>query len=99
MRCFLYITVFLACFIGNAEAQTRSSLADDRDGKSYPIVLIGNRWWFAENLNYQTARSHSFAESKGSESWGRLYDVSEMRGACPPGWRVPDLRDWASLKT
>lgn len=34
-------------------------------------------------------------------AWGRLYNhaaVTDPRGLCPPGWRVPEDRDWAALE-
>jgi uncharacterized protein (TIGR02145 family) len=34
-------------------ASTAVSLMDKRDGKIYNAVKIGDRWWMAQNLNYQ----------------------------------------------
>jgi uncharacterized protein (TIGR02145 family) len=43
-----------ADFPSNYSAATYVTLTDERDGKIYPVVQIGGRWWMARNLNYQT---------------------------------------------
>jgi len=38
-------------------ANLYSCLLDPRNNHEYPIVLIGNRWWMAENLDYGELKS------------------------------------------
>ena len=43
------------------------TVLDDRDGQTYKTVKIGDQWWMAENLNYETANSDWY------KKYGRLY--------------------------
>ena len=77
---------------------------DKRDGQKYRIVKIANRWWFAQNLNYNS-------EDIKGESWcygndeqhcevaGRLYTWDAATVACPEGWRLPYPAEWSVLIT
>jgi hypothetical protein len=75
---------------GGAVAPTRDStktIYDYRgDKKEYSAVKIGNQWWMAENLNYDTANgtgSWCYGNSQDScTKYGRLYNWNTaMAGA------------------
>ena len=52
--CILVSFLFIACTEEKQIAQSNQTgvLIDERDSRTYQTVLIGNRWWRAENLNH-----------------------------------------------
>jgi uncharacterized protein (TIGR02145 family) len=71
----------------------------DADGKSYPIVQIGDQWWMTENLSYKTD-SNSWAyniDEINTENYGRLYTWEAAKAACPLGWHLPTDIEWEQL--
>jgi len=80
------------------------SFTDDRDGRSYTVVQIGEQLWMAENLNYAMANrdesSSSFCpegDSRKCKEYGRLYTWEAAQSACPAGWRLPNRDDFNGL--
>jgi uncharacterized protein (TIGR02145 family) len=76
-----------------------ASFTDPRDGQVYKIVKLYNRWWMAQNFNYDTLGSFCYGNNNANcEKHGRLYTISSAKSACPPGWRLPTDNDWRSLE-
>jgi uncharacterized protein (TIGR02145 family) len=81
------------------EANETDIFIDSRDGKQYKIVKIGEKWWFAENLNYYIDNSWYYNDdSVNYSSLGRLYTHESAVYALPAGWKLPTDNDWVRLE-
>lgn len=75
------------------------SFTDPRDGQVYKTVKLAERWWMAENFNYDTAGSYCYNNDQSNcEIHGRLYILSTARMAAPNGWHLPTDNEWRTLE-
>ena len=75
------------------------NITDDRDGKNYEIIKIGNQWWFAENLNFQVANSWCYENNPAwCDTFGRLYTWNAALNSCPYGWHLPRDTEFMTLE-
>ena len=75
----------------------QTTLVDDRDNRTYPLVQINGTTWMAGNLEVDTELSYPLSpeqQSKAPALRGRYYHVSELGTICPAGWELPDTEDW-----
>lgn len=83
----------------NISLITTNSFVDSRDNKTYLSVLIGEQWWMAENLNYNSNESSVYENNSNyGDVYGRLYSWNAAINACPDGWHLPSDNEWKELE-
>ena len=71
---------------------------DPRDGKKYPVAIIGARVWMAANLNYTMEAAVCLDnDPENCEKYGRLYQWFNATEACPDGWDLPNYDEVETL--
>jgi uncharacterized protein (TIGR02145 family) len=66
---------------------------------SYTFPPTVNQTWMVQNLNYKTATGSRCFEDLESNcnAGGRLYTYEAAKNACPSGWHLPTVDEWANL--
>lgn len=73
----------------------------DASGNHYPVIVIGNRVWMAENLRTTNFRNGERVPMFHATHSGYLYPwsaVIDQRKLAPKGWYIPTETDWQMLE-
>lgn len=75
-----------------------TTMTDNRNKKTYPLVTVGGKLWMAKDLNYAFGQSMCFNnEDSNCEKYGRLYTFNAAQSACPKGWKLPSREEAQAL--
>jgi hypothetical protein len=83
-----------SCKISFSNSVEYGSFTDERDGKTYRTINIGDQVWFAENLQFIGEDPYN---NLNCTVYGQLYSWNETKDACPPGWHLPTVDEWNQL--
>ena len=70
---------------------------DKRNQRIYSIVKINGKWWFAENLDFETGKSKRYADKDCLDRCGVGYYYDDAVKACPSGFHLSTSREWEKL--
>ena len=72
-------------------------IKDSRDQRIYQIVRIDGKWWFAENLDYETGESEHYDGYECDDRCGVGYYYDDAKNACPRGFHLSTKKEWENL--
>ena len=78
------------------------SYVDLRDSKVYWTMIVGNKEWFVQNLDYDLPNNSWYHNnSETNKVYGKLYLgqslTSNPNDICPEGWHIPTQQEWTDL--
>ena len=78
----------------NGLNEAKTELLDRRDQQKYAVTQIGDAYWMAQDLKFETEQSRT-SEVAGA---GRVYYWSDAQNVCPAGWHLPSDAEWQTLE-
>lgn len=78
--------------------QVDGCFTDTRDDQKYNTVLMGDRYWMAQNLNYGADLNNCYDKSSANcDRFGKLYPWDAAVKVCPEGWHLPTKEEFELL--
>lgn len=96
----MLILKILSIMVGQYVVNPRinyGTVVDRRDGQSYRTIMVGNRKWMAENLNYSVKDSWCLNKDSCDLYYGRFYNFGAAQSVCMEGWHLPKRAEFDSL--
>jgi uncharacterized protein (TIGR02145 family) len=98
LRVSLLFSLILLFVLPTYAVKPSNSYKDPRDKQKYRTIKVGDRIWFADNLNYKMDGSFCYKEDESNcQAYGRLYTWDAAIKACPVGYHLPTHGDFESL--
>jgi uncharacterized protein (TIGR02145 family) len=75
---------------------------DERDGREYHCVTIGNQVWMSENLAFKVDSGGCWSYEDNDSNvvlYGYLYNWSTANLVAPEGWHLPSDNEWKELES
>lgn len=98
LRVSILFSLILLFVLPTYAVKPSNSYKDPRDKQKYRTIKVGDRIWFADNLNYKMEGSFCYKEDESNcQAYGRLYTWDAAVNACPKGFHLPTDEDFQSL--
>jgi uncharacterized protein (TIGR02145 family) len=78
----------------------QGNFTDERDGKIYKVIKIGNQVLMEENLAFKPGEGNFWPydnEDLNIVKYGLLYDWETAKAVAPKGWHLPTKTEWETL--
>jgi len=78
----------------------QGTFTDERDGKTYKVIKIGNQIMMEVNLAYKPEKGNFWAYDESDANiakYGYLYDWETAKNLAPKGWHLPTKAEWETL--